>query len=146
MGESHYGNAMTEIALALAMGFFSIMVLTIVSMGAGRGDAADATAKTVIAAALAPAARDAAEAAKMKPSAEDVLVIYHRGRFYDRDLRVLDPIGRVFPGRVVLALEGTLTMGEALAARGRIGAGDLVVSTLDERWMKALGRLSNKEN
>ena len=34
MGEDYYGNAMTEVALALAMAFFSIMVLAIVSMGA----------------------------------------------------------------------------------------------------------------
>ena len=34
MGEDHYGNALTEVALALAMAFFSIMVLAIVSMGA----------------------------------------------------------------------------------------------------------------
>ncbi|MEK9673064.1 MAG: hypothetical protein VW268_11270 [Rhodospirillaceae bacterium] len=35
MDGSHYGNAMTEIALVLAMAFFSLMVLTLVSMGAG---------------------------------------------------------------------------------------------------------------
>ena len=34
MGEAHYGNAMTEVALALAMAFFSIMILTMVSMRA----------------------------------------------------------------------------------------------------------------
>ncbi|MGB0672123.1 MAG: hypothetical protein ACPGNT_11560, partial [Rhodospirillales bacterium] len=31
-------SAMTEIALALAMGFFSLMVLTLISMGAGTSD------------------------------------------------------------------------------------------------------------
>ena len=35
MYDGSQGNAMTEIALALAMGFFSILVLTMVSMGAG---------------------------------------------------------------------------------------------------------------
>ncbi len=37
MHDGSQGNAMTEIALALAMGFFSILVLTMVSMGAGHG-------------------------------------------------------------------------------------------------------------
>ena len=35
MGDTGQTNAMAEVALALAMGFFSIMVLTMVSMGAG---------------------------------------------------------------------------------------------------------------
>lgn len=34
-------SAMTEIALALAMGFFAIMVLTMVSMGAGQPESAE---------------------------------------------------------------------------------------------------------
>ena len=40
MGETHYGNAMTEVALALAMAFFSIMILAMVSMGAAHNKAA----------------------------------------------------------------------------------------------------------
>ena len=39
MHDGSQGNAMTKIALALAMGFFSILVLTMVSMGAGHGGA-----------------------------------------------------------------------------------------------------------
>ena len=45
-------SAMTEVALALAMGFFSIMVLTMVSMGTGS----PVTAKVTEAARLADAA------------------------------------------------------------------------------------------
>ena len=145
MGESHYGNAMTEIALALAMGFFSIMVLTMVSMGAGRGESPEVAERTVIAAALAPASADADGAGRLKAQAKDVLVIYHRGRFYDRQLRIIDPAAEAFPGRVVLALDGTLNVGEALAARSRVGTPDLIVSTLDQRWMEALGRLPEEE-
>ena len=143
MGESHYGNAMTEIALALAMGFFSIMVLTMVSLGAGRSQADPE--RSAIAAALAPADAKAAEAARLKPDAEDVLVIYHRGRFYDRRLRVIDPAAEAYEGRVVLALDRALNMGEALAARARVGASNLVVSTLDQRWTEALARLPEEE-
>ena len=145
MGESHYGNAMTEIALALAMGFFSIMVLTMVSMGACRGQASDDAERTAIAAALAPADANAVKAARLKPDVEDVLVIYHRGRFYDRRLRVIDPAAEAYVGRVILALDRALNMGEALAARARVGALDLVISTLDQRWTEALARLAAEE-
>ncbi|MCH8138725.1 MAG: hypothetical protein IH926_07200 [Proteobacteria bacterium] len=44
MHDGSQGNAMTEIALALAMGFFSLPVLTLVSMGAGHGGAGPAVA------------------------------------------------------------------------------------------------------
>ena len=145
MGESHYSNAMTEIALALAMGFFSIMVLTMVSMGAGRTQIPDDAERTAIAAALAPADATAAKAARMRPDAEDVLLIYHRGRFYDRRLRVIDPAAKAYKGRVILALDRTLNMGEALSARAQVGAQDLVISTLDQRWMEALARLPKEE-
>jgi hydroxymethylpyrimidine/phosphomethylpyrimidine kinase len=136
---------MTEIALALAMGFFSIMVLTMVSMGAGRIQAPDDAERTAIAAALAPAAANAAKAARLKPDAEAVLVIYHRGRFYDRRLRVIDPAAEAYEGRVVLALDRALNMGEALAVRARVATPDLVVSTLDQRWTEALTRLPEEE-
>ena len=69
------GNAMTEIALALAMGFFSIMVLTMVSMGAGSGDAAEA-----VAARLAPPEADAEPAAVVARTEDDFVLIYHDGR------------------------------------------------------------------
>ena len=36
--ESNQTKAMVEVALALAMGFFSIMVLAMVSMSAGTGN------------------------------------------------------------------------------------------------------------
>ena len=44
MHDGSQGNAMTEIALALAMGFFSLPVLTMVSMGAGHCGAGPAVA------------------------------------------------------------------------------------------------------
>ena len=141
MGESHYGNAMTEIALALAMGFFSIMVLTMVSMGAGRPQSPEDTERAAITAALAPADANAVKAARLKPETEDVLVIYHRGRFYDRRLHIINPTTEAHEGRVILALDQALNIGEALAARALVRASNLVISTLDQRWTEALVRL-----
>ena len=147
MDGSHYGNAMTEIALALSMAFFSVMTLTMISMGAGDGTAeAKARPEAVIAAVLAPAAPDSAPAARLDSRAGDTLVVYRQGRFYDRDLRPLDPAERRFSGRVILAVDPTVRMTEALAARARIGADDLVVSTLDGRWLEALARRFTKED
>ena len=58
------GNAMTEIALALAMAFFSIMVLTMISMGTTGENVPNS-----IGIILSPAA-GGVKAAKLKPQTD----------------------------------------------------------------------------
>ncbi len=134
-------NAMTEIALALAMGFFSIMVLTMVSMGVEPAAESDAIQVLKLAA---PAQSDDTAGA-IHPDDEDVIVIYHGGRFLDRTLEPLDP-GAIDPGkRVILALDAGLPVEQALKIRSRIANSRLIVSSLDDRWQAALaGRIGEK--
>ena len=131
-------NAMTEIALALAMGFFSLMVLTLISMGAGQSPS---VAPSVLS--LAPAtSRNQAAATEAAPG-NDLIIIFDGKRFLDTALRPVDPqtVIQSMTGparRVVLALDPSLPLKDAMAARARVNAPDLVVSSLDERWLKAL--------
>ena len=135
-------SAMTEIALALAMGFFSIMVLTMVSMGAG-GLAKEKPADTVQTAALAPAkSQDKGENGQVQPAAQDMIIIYHNGRFMDQKLGAIDPARLPMSGRLILAVAPDLPMAEALEIRARINREDLIVSTLDDRWLKRLGGMA----
>lgn len=138
MDDSGYGNAMTEIALALAMAFFSIMVLTMISMGVGSADQ-----KPVAAAVIAPAQPKTAAAAAIVPTDGDMVVVFYGGGFRDRNLRPLDPATIRVQGRVILALDPALPMTEALAARGRINVENLVVSVLDDRWLNRLREIPN---
>ncbi len=138
MHEGSQGNAMTEIALAMAMGFFSIMVLTILSMGVGSLE----TGK-IAAAAVARAESGATAPGTIETGKDDYLVIFARGRFYDSRLKPIDP-ARVPTGRrVILAVEPDLPMTEALAARARVAVENLVVSTMDSRWQKAIAGVSH---
>ena len=139
MHDSSQGNAMTEIALALAMGFFSIMVLTMVSMGAGAGTAPPAA--SVI---LAPPAERENQAGLIEPRTGDLIVVYHEGHFFDRSLRSVDPSAINASGRVVLALDPALPMGEALTARSLVHAENLIVSTLNEQWIKTLKEMDHE--
>lgn len=134
MEDTGYGNAMTEIALALAMAFFSIMVLTMISMGVGPADSPPSAAAAVVA----PAKPETAPAAAIVPQGEDRVVVYYAGHYMNRDLAPVDPAGLRGPGRVILALDPALPMSEALAARGRINVENLVVSVLDDRWLNRL--------
>ena len=86
---------------------------------------------------LAPAADDA-KAAAVKPRTDDVIVVYHGGRFYNRDLQPVDPSSINTSGRALLALSPALPMGEAIAVRAQINVSNLIVSTLDSRWLKTL--------
>ena len=135
MYDGSQGNAMTEVALALAMGFFSMLVLTLVSMGGGKpGGSAALTAV------LAPPAAQEQAARPAQPAADDFVLIYHQGRFLTAQLEPVDPRTIETTKRVVLAFAPKLSMAEALAARAEVEAERLVVSTLDDRWLAALER------
>mgnify|MGYP006909087017 CR=1 FL=1 len=130
-------SAMTEIALALAMGFFAIMVLTMVSMGAGQPESAE-KAKSVAAADLMANVATAPSEATTELGADDLVVIYYKDSFFSPDMKPVDIAGLAPESRVILAVPPDLPLSQAIDIRGRFNRKDLVVSTLDARWMKAL--------
>ncbi|MFQ5974321.1 MAG: hypothetical protein ACE5Q3_18510, partial [Alphaproteobacteria bacterium] len=137
MQDGAQGNAMTEIALALSMGFFSILVLTMVSMGAGMESGASSATEL-----LTPAPSTSAGDRSERLGATDTIVIYHRGRYYGDGLVPLDPASVGTAGRVVLAFDPTVDMAEVMAASRAFAAEDLVIATLNERWQRALAGLA----
>lgn len=134
-------NAMTEIALALAMGFFSIMVLSMVSMSVAKMP----DAKPVQAIALAPASGSKAAAGTVKPKPEDLVLIFDRGRYLDTQLNPVDPVTIDPARRTILAIDPSLPLKQVLAARSAINHPGLVISTLDDRWRTALANRNRGE-
>jgi hypothetical protein len=130
MHDGAQGNPMTEIALALAMGFFSIMVLTIISMGA-----APQSGKAVAAAILAPSSKPASA---IDVESRDTVVVYYEGRYLDPQLKPVDPATIRASGRLILAIDPGLPLGEAMAAREKFTSDRLVVSTLNAEWLRVL--------
>ncbi|MDP6180724.1 MAG: hypothetical protein QGG48_12610 [Desulfatiglandales bacterium] len=131
------GNAMTEIALALAMAFFSIMVLTMISMGTGVQPK-----RPTVGAVLAPAAA-AHSPAIITPGPEDLILIHYQGRFFDRELKPIEPAVPKGGGRIILALSPEISVKEALDIRAQVKTQNLIVSTLGERWLKTLRSMPN---
>ncbi len=140
MYDGSQGNAMTEIALALAMGFFSLMVLALVSMGAGRAQEASA-----VAAILQPAANRTTDRGTIEVESQDTILIYFNGGFFDTELQGVDPQEIDGTRRVILAFAPDVALAEAMTARSRVRADRLVVSTLDEAWLRALADLRPQE-
>ena len=141
MADSSYGNAMTEIALALAMAFFSIMVLTMVSMSATPEKISkDQNQPTINLANSAPNNTQ-------KPTAptKRKLVIFWNGQFMDQKLSPLELGSLKNSKKIVLAMPPNLPMADALAARAQLEGVDILVSVLDERWLGRMAKFDNKE-
>ena len=141
MADSSYGNAMTEIALALAMAFFSIMVLTMVSMSATPEKISkDQNQPTINLANSAPNNTQ-------KPTAptKRKLVIFWNGQFMDQQLSPLELGSLKSSKKIVLSMPPNLPMADALAARAQLEGVDILVSVLDERWLGRMAKFDNKE-
>jgi len=139
MAESSYGNAMTEIALALAMAFFSIMVLTMVSMSATPEKISKDQAQPTINLANSNTNNNQNAAAPTKRK----LVVFWNGQFMDQQLNLLELSSLKSSKKIVLAMPPNLPMTEALAARARLEGANIVVSVLDKRWLERLAKFDN---
>jgi len=126
---------MTEIALALAMAFFSIMVLTMISMRVGNGQVSTANA-----AVLAPSNSGSQSVAQIAPERDDVVLIHYRGVFLNKNMEKADPASLNGTQRVILALDPALPLDKAISVRARLNHPNLIVSTLDNKWLEALRR------
>lgn len=125
-------HAMTETALALAMGFFCILVLALISMGVDS--AGDRSALAVDVSRVATSGW--AEARPL--DADETLLIHHDGRFLDGQGRPVASTALPRTGRVVLAVDPTRPMQAALAARAAVPAEEVTLTTLDAAWIAAL--------
>jgi len=130
-------NAMTEIALALAMGFFSLMVLTLISMGTG-----DSKALKTEALVLAPLAQSNGGNAN-DIEQNDLILIFDGERFLDTKMNEIDPAAAIQArpdpaARIVLAIDPELSLEDAIKARGLVKTENLIVSSLDKEWLQAL--------
>ena len=113
------------------------MVLTMMSMGVGLGKKS-----SMESAVLAPPASSASAAVDTVKD-DDLLVIFDRGRYLGRDLKPVSGAKLTGAARVVLAVPAELSMAEAMKARSGVGTANLVVTTLDARWRRALKEKSN---
>lgn len=133
-------TAMTEIALALAMAFFSLMVLAMMSMAVPSTEPVMAAMDPAETVALAGVSHEP------QPSAADGttrrLIIHYAERLWTSELAPLDleseAAAALMSGPVVLAVAPDVPLGEAVALRQRLAIPDLVVSTLDEPWLARL--------
>ena len=134
-------NPMTEIALALAMGFFSLMVLTLISMGTGQSSEKKIEPLSFAMASATTTQKNSAD--NSADQGKQILIIFDGKQFLDAKLRPLnlEELNTNYAnraGRLVLAMDPNLSIKEAMEARRLITADNLVVSNLNEDWLDAL--------
>ena len=137
-------NAMAEIALALAMGFFSIMVLAMVSMAAGSD-----TRKPLVKIAKFDKGVNVASAQKLKnsknkfekPSKMEIenFLIFFNGEFLNAKLNNVDPAEFAKnKDRIILAVSNRSNFLDVTAARQKVLAHNVIVIPLNQQWSNVL--------
>lgn len=145
MDNNHAQNAMTEIALALAMGFFCIMILALVSMGVGSGskrnDEAAVDNRPPDSAVLAPSNSGLSSSDRGATEGREI-VIFHDGHYIAPDLSPFDPGSISATAKLVLAVDPDLPMTRALAAQQGLSSTDIILSPLSAEWLTRLAHKS----
>ena len=134
MDNASDGNPLAEVALALAMGFFSIMVLAMVSMAADRAVIANPSKAQAAVKLQIDEADVSSEAVTL---ADQRIVIFHRGAYLNPDLTPFDP-GTTTAKPVVLAINPRTSLSASMAARAGLGGREVIMTVLDPSWIKRL--------
>ena len=141
MSPGSENNALVEISLALSMAFFSLMVLTMVSMGATQVQKKTIVTFSTKGLSIKNADPTLAEnssvsnAQAVKPGK---LAIYFRNQLYDAGLNPLAEHQLQSQKFKFLAVAPDLSMRQAISVRDRFGGDGLIVTTLDNAWLKSL--------
>ena len=134
-------NAMTEIALAMAMGFFSIMILTMISMGIPAQERVSGASARISVSTLVNAQTDPGNNTTMEK--EDVLIVFDGNEFRDNKLNVVNPGTVSARGRIILALMPGLSLSGALRAQSEFRNSRVILTTLNPAWKAALREHKN---
>jgi hypothetical protein len=126
-------NAMTEVALALAMAFFAIFIVAAVSLNPAVSRAAPAAAMQLVADAK-PGSRDAASIAQ-----EPQWLIHTPKGWVDAQLNPVDirQLDRQRPVR--LAVAPHLPAEQLLQLQQQIAHPDLAITLMSTEWQRYLG-------
>ena len=140
MFDGLHGNPMAEIALALAMSFFSIMILAMVSMGAEFRQEKTLLTGMENSIAIMPSRTEPVSPSVNAESGASYLVVHYQGAFFNKELKPIDVGSMDSRPSVTLAIEPSMSVVDALKVRAQIPVADLIVTTLDKRWIQRLRR------
>jgi hypothetical protein len=150
MEDSSTNHALTEVALALAMAFFAIMILAMVSMGVPKGKEAkdkpsqqanvDVQDKTL---SLIRSKEQKVQRDNLPEGdvGEKTYLFYFNQRYYDAQLSAVS-LETLKPfSQIILALPPSLTVDKALQIQVQINHPDVLITQLNQQWLQRLETL-----
>ncbi len=135
MNSDYSHNPLTEVALALSMAFFALMVLTIFALSQKQFKSIESDKISI---------NSKSSIIKDK---KRILVFYHNKNFYDQNLKIwrLENQGKQ-TDRYTLAVPKEMSVKELFEIKKIFQGLDLQVAEQNQQWNDALNNISNKED
>ena len=135
MNSDYSHNPLTEVALALSMAFFALMVLTIFALSQKQFKSIESDEISI---------NSKSSIIKDK---KRILVFYHNKNFYDQNLKIwrLENQGKQ-TDRYILAVPKEMSVKELFEIKKIFQGLDLQVAEQNQQWNDALENISTKED
>ena len=138
MNSDYSHNPLTEVALALSMAFFALMVLTIFALSQKQFKSIESDKISI---------NSKSSINKDKKDKKRILVFYHNKNFYDQNLKIwrLENQGKQ-TDRYTLAVPKEMSVKELFEIKKIFQGLDLQVAEQNQQWNDALKNISTKED
>ena len=136
MNSDYSHNPLTEVALALSMAFFALMVLTIFALSQKQFKSIESDKISI---------NSKSSIIKDKKDKKRILVFYHNKNFYDQNLKIwrLENQGKQ-TDRYTLAVPKELSVKVLFEIKKIFQDFDLQVAEQNQQWNDALKNISTK--
>ena len=136
MNSDYSHNPLTEVALALSMAFFALMVLTIFALSQKQFKSIESDKISI---------NSKSSIIKDKKEKKRILVFYHNKNFYDQNLKIwrLENQGKQ-TDRYTLAVPKEMSVKELFEIKKIFQDFDLQVAEQNQQWNNALKNISTK--
>ena len=138
-------NALVEISLALAMAFFSIMVLAMVSMGVrpdpgivSKLNLNNSSLNFIPSSEISEKSHKKAKRSKARKVKAEEMVIYYKNKFFDTSLNEISNLETRLDQIKYLAISPSITAVEVLKIQNRFFHKPIIVTLLNKIWLQTL--------
>ena len=136
MNSDYSNNPLTEVALALSMAFFALMVLTIFALSQKQFKSIESDKISI---------NSKSSIDKDKKDTKRILIFYHNKNFYDQNLKIwrLENQDKQTE-RYTLAVPTKMSVKELFEIKQKFQGLDLQVTEQNKQWNEALDNISTK--
>jgi hypothetical protein len=136
MNSDYSNNPLTEVALALSMAFFAVMVLTIFALSQKQFKSIESDKISI---------NSKSSIDKDKKDTKRILIFYHNKNFYDQNLQIwrLENQDKQTE-RYTLAVPTKMSVKELFEIKKNFQGLDLQVTEQNKQWNEALDNISTK--